>query len=165
MTEREKLLKQVMAYTFAAIEWNLYLNTHPDDKDGIAMFKKMAEKVNELRKEYSEKYEPLTASEVKKHFEGRLTFDKHRFCDSADVTVTGVTKADGVRAILGVLEVDPDNTYAFGDGSNDIEMFKAVKHSVAMGVSAQNVKDAAEYITASVEDEGIYRALEKYGLI
>lgn len=64
MTEREKLLKQVMAYTFSAIEWNLYLNTHPDDKDGIAMFKKMAEKVNELRKEYSEKYEPLTASEV-----------------------------------------------------------------------------------------------------
>ena len=104
-------------------------------------------------------------NEVKKHFEGRLTFDKHRFCDSADVTVTGVTKADGVRTILGVLEVDPDNTYAFGDGSNDIEMFKAVKHSVAMGVSAQNVKDAAEYITASVEDEGIYRALEKYGLI
>lgn len=64
MTEREKLLKQIMAYTFAAIEWNLYLDTHPYDKDGIAMFKKMSEKVKELRKEFGEKYEPLTANEV-----------------------------------------------------------------------------------------------------
>lgn len=64
MTEREKLLKQIMAYTFAAIEWNLYLDTHPYDKDGIAMFKKMSDKVKELRKEFAEKYEPLTTGEV-----------------------------------------------------------------------------------------------------
>ena len=65
MTEREKLLKRIMAYTFAAIEWNLYLNTHPYDKEGISLFKKMAEKVKELREEYAENYEPLTANEVK----------------------------------------------------------------------------------------------------
>ena len=63
MTEREKLLKQIMAYNFAAIEWNLFLNTHPYDREAISMFKKMVEKTKELRKEYLTKYEPLEAWE------------------------------------------------------------------------------------------------------
>lgn len=63
MTEREKLLKEIMAYNFAAIEWNLFLDTHPYDKEAIAMFHKMTEKTKELRKEFLAKYEPLKASE------------------------------------------------------------------------------------------------------
>ncbi len=63
MTEKEKLLKQIKAYTFAAIEWNLFLDTHPCDKEAIAMFHKMTEKAKELRKEFMTKYGPLEASE------------------------------------------------------------------------------------------------------
>ena len=62
MTEREKLLKQLMAYNFAAYEWNLYLDTHPCDKEAIAALKKMNEKAEEIRKEYLLKYEPLRAN-------------------------------------------------------------------------------------------------------
>ena len=61
MTEKEKLLKQYLAYQFAAHEWNLYLDTHPDDVLGIAIFKQMRDKANVLREEYQEKYGPLTA--------------------------------------------------------------------------------------------------------
>ena len=50
MTEREKGLKRIMAYTFAAYDWNLYLDTHPTDKDAIMQFHKMVDKVKELRK-------------------------------------------------------------------------------------------------------------------
>lgn len=63
MTEREKMLKRIMAYTFAAYDWNLYLDTHPYDRNAIAQYKKMVEKVKELRAEYLTKYEPLQASE------------------------------------------------------------------------------------------------------
>ena len=63
MTEREKLLKKIMSYTFAAYDWNLYLDTHPTDKDAIAQYHRMLDKVKELRTEFLSKYEPLQASE------------------------------------------------------------------------------------------------------
>ena len=43
MSEREQLLKKLSAYAFAAYDWNLYLDTHPNDTDAIAMFRKMAD--------------------------------------------------------------------------------------------------------------------------
>lgn len=64
MSEREKLLNMLRAYSFAAYEWNLYLDTHPNDKQGIAMHRKMADRAEELTKEYQRKYGPLTASAV-----------------------------------------------------------------------------------------------------
>jgi len=63
MTEREKLLKQIMAYNFAAVEWNLFLDTHPCDREAIAVFNKMVEKTKELKKEFVSKYGPLKAAD------------------------------------------------------------------------------------------------------
>ena len=64
MNERENLMKQIMAYSFAAHEWNLYLNTHPDDKTALYLFNKMCKKAMELKKQYAEKYGPITVSDV-----------------------------------------------------------------------------------------------------
>lgn len=63
MTDKEKLLKQIMEYHFAAIEWNLFLDTHPYDKEAIAMFRKMADKLKMLKKEYVSKYGPIEATD------------------------------------------------------------------------------------------------------
>ena len=62
MSERTALLKKLNAYAFAAFDWNLYLDTHPKDKDAIAMFHRMADKANALRKEYESQFGPLTAA-------------------------------------------------------------------------------------------------------
>ena len=61
MDERMKLMKRYNAYAFAAYDWNLYLDTHPNDKGAIAMFRKMADKAKALKEEYQAKYGPLTA--------------------------------------------------------------------------------------------------------
>ena len=61
MNERAALLNKLNAYAFAAYDWNLYLDTHPNDTDAIAMFRKMADRAAELRDEYQMKYGPLTA--------------------------------------------------------------------------------------------------------
>lgn len=63
MDDRSKMLKKLSAYAFAAYDWNLYLDTHPEDTQAIAMFKKMTDKAKELKREFSEKYGPLTAAE------------------------------------------------------------------------------------------------------
>ncbi|MBQ4145481.1 MAG: spore coat protein CotJB [Clostridia bacterium] len=62
MNDRATLLKKIAAYAFAAYDWNLYLDTHPDDKDAIAMFHRMNDKATALKMEFESKYGPLTAS-------------------------------------------------------------------------------------------------------
>lgn len=58
---QNELLKQISAYAFAEKEWNLYLDTHPTDKDALAKHKAMAEKTKELVKEYEQNFGPLTS--------------------------------------------------------------------------------------------------------
>ncbi len=64
MNEREALMKQIMAYGFAAHDWHLYLDTHQNDKMGIAMFKKMSDKAEALKCEYVKKYGPIMVTDV-----------------------------------------------------------------------------------------------------
>lgn len=48
---------------------------------------------------------------------------------------------------------------AFGDGENDIEMLQFVQIGVAMGNAEDIVKENADYITTSVDEDGIEKAL------
>lgn len=70
MSERASLLKKLNAYAFAATDWNLYLDTHPDDTEAIAMFHRMADKAKQLKQEYEAKFGPITpeASRDMKHW-------------------------------------------------------------------------------------------------
>ena len=56
-------------------------------------------------------------------------------------------------------------TYAFGDGMNDLEMFLTVDHPIAMANAVDDLKDKAEYITDNNDNDGIAKALQKFGLI
>ena len=64
MNDRNSLMKEIMAYSFAAHEWNLYLNTHPTDRMALEMFRRMADKAAELKKKYAEKFGPIVAEDV-----------------------------------------------------------------------------------------------------
>ncbi len=64
MSERNALLNKISAYSFAEKEWNLYLDTHPTDKEGLAIHRKMADKAAELINEYERMYGPLTTMGV-----------------------------------------------------------------------------------------------------
>ena len=54
---------------------------------------------------------------------------------------------------------------AFGDGGNDIPMLQHVPYSVAMGNAGDHVKAAAKYVTEGVDEGGILKALERFGLL
>jgi spore coat protein JB len=60
--ERETLLKSIMTATFAAIDYNLYLDTHPDSKMALAKFKDYVQRTQALTERYEAKYGPLTAA-------------------------------------------------------------------------------------------------------
>ena len=82
-----------------------------------------------------------------------------------EVTARGCSKALGIQVLSQRLGLTPQNCYGVGDSANDLEMFKAVGHSIAMGNSAQVVLPYAEFVTGTVEEDGILHALEHYGLI
>ena len=54
---------------------------------------------------------------------------------------------------------------AFGDGGNDIQMLEYVALGIAMDNAGDKVKQVADYITDSVDDDGISNALKHFGLI
>ena len=53
----------------------------------------------------------------------------------------------------------------FGDGGNDMAMLKHVAVSVAMGNANDELKEIADYVTKSVDNDGIYHALKHFELI
>ena len=84
---------------------------------------------------------------------------------SADVTVIGTDKGDAIKAVAEKLNADIADTYAFGDGINDICMMKAAGHGIAMGNALDPCKEAAEYVTDNIDDNGVYNGLKHYRLI
>ena len=54
---------------------------------------------------------------------------------------------------------------AFGDGGNDITMLKCVGNGIAMGNATDDVKKAADYITDTVQNDGIISALKHFEII
>ena len=62
------------------------------------------------------------------------------------------------------LNIDPAETMAFGDGLNDVTMIKTAGIGVAMGNATQRVKDVADFITDSNDNDGVARAIQHFCL-
>ena len=82
-----------------------------------------------------------------------------------DVTARGNNKQKGIDEIIRPLGIRVDETMAFGDGGNDIPMLRHAGIGVAMGNAADEVKAAAKYVTTSVDEDGISKALQHFGIL
>ena len=102
---------------------------------------------------------------VKEKFKDEYVFMKHSGGKAFEIYVGKYTKGYGVLELIKKLGIDVEDTYAFGDGENDIEMFQVVKHGIAMGGYHEGLKEHAYDFTENVENEGIYHGLKKLGLI
>ena len=51
--------------------------------------------------------------------------------------------------------ISRDDSYAFGDSANDIDMIQYVKYGTAMGNSVPELLEIAPYKTARADDDGI----------
>lgn len=77
----------------------------------------------------------------------------------------GTAPAVGGVANAGNVAAEAYRTFAFGDSENDLPMMRVVDYSVAMGNALDSVKQAASYVTASVQEDGVPMALRHFGLI
>ena len=78
-----------------------------------------------------------------------------------EINAAGVNKGTGLVNLGKMLGIKRGEIMAFGDGDNDIVMLKEVGIGVAMANAEAKVKEAADYITMSNEEDGVAEAIEK----
>ena len=74
------------------------------------------------------------------------------------------SKRSAVQAVLGHFGLDPEQAVAFGDSDVDIDMLQYCGFGIAMGNAPRQVQEAADYVTASNDREGVYIALNSLRL-
>ncbi|NPV89380.1 MAG: spore coat protein CotJB [Firmicutes bacterium] len=60
--DQKRELIAIMALEFTAVEFNLYLDTHPDDRKALNDFYSTNQQLKKLKRDYESKYGPLTVS-------------------------------------------------------------------------------------------------------
>ena len=79
-----------------------------------------------------------------------------------DIIASGVSKVVGMECICKHFGISPEETMAFGDGGNDIEMLQWAGIGVAMDNANDEVKRHANHITQSVDNNGILNAVKLF---
>ena len=72
------------------------------------------------------------------------------------------TKGSAILKAIDFLNIKIENTYAFGDGKNDIEMLSTVGCGIAMGNASDEVKSYSNKITDTVWNDGVAKGIEQY---
>lgn len=84
--------------------------------------------------------------------------------NNIEVNAYGVNKGLGLLKLGELLGITREEIMACGDGMNDLEMLREVGFGVAMENAVQPVKDAADYVTDSNENDGVAKAIVKFAL-
>ena len=77
----------------------------------------------------------------------------------------GYSKGTAVHFALNYFALSLQDAYVFGDSSNDLAMFQCGAHTIAMGEHDPVLDPYTEYVTDLVEEDGIQKALEHFGLL
>lgn len=109
------------------------------------------EDIMKLEKILSEKYK------------GRLgVFKSEAFF--LEIVPEGIDKALSIDRLLGMIGINTEECIACGDGFNDISMIRYAGLGVAMSNAKEPVKQAADFVTLSNDEDGIAHLLKKIRL-
>ena len=104
-------------------------------------------------------YEPELMARMPKCVSGRW------HPEFTDITANGADKGKGILAMACHEGFDPSQTIAFGDGGNDTSMILQAGIGVAMGNAIDELKQQADYVTTSVDEDGILNPLRHFQVI
>ena len=162
---------------FCILEGGNYLYMDDDNSLDSGEFS-----INRLKNIFGEKIKPIIGEE---HHVNKITclLNKHSNFEEAykslekdfysihhnskivELVPKGFSKAKGIEEIIKYLGININDTYAFGDSANDIEMLRYVKYGIAMGNSSSEILKTVKYKTDNIENDGIYNGLKQFQLI
>ena len=95
-----------------------------------------------------------------------FVFPKNLFTTSVpnnvEINDINANKGNALRFLAKHVGIGEDETLAFGDGLNDIHMLRAAGIGVAMENAEDSVKAAADYVTASCDDDGVAEGIKRF---
>lgn len=141
---------------------------HPHVLEGIGSLKTDYPETDDLFYEGKEIFQLLLfcQDEEEKAYAAFPEFDLVRWHElSTDVLPHGGSKAEGIKKVIERLPFDIGDTYAFGDGLNDLQMIEYVGTVVAMGNAVPELKEIADFVTKPVDEDGIAYAVKELGLL
>ena len=111
-------------------------------------------------------FTPIISMEQEERLKPHLPgCESSRWCpDFADFTARDVNKGKGLLAMIAGLNIGIGETMAFGDGGNDLSIVRTAGIGVAMGNANESLKAVADYVTDTVDDNGISNALHRWVL-
>lgn len=74
------------------------------------------------------------------------------------------TKGSAILRLLEHLHIPVEQSFAFGDGTNDIEMLQIAGCGIAMGNASDYVKSFADEVTDTIQEDGVAAGIKKYVL-
>ena len=104
-----------------------------------------------LKAHYQEMMEPFK-DRLSCMFTGRFYFE---------FTARGIDKAKALDAVLSPMGYSPEELIAFGDGQNDASMLAYAGRGVAMANGVEELKEKADEVTASNDEDGIGIVIER----
>lgn len=111
------------------------------------------------RPQLAEQYE----KELAIHYAGRaMVFRSEPFY--VEIMPQGVDKATALERMLQILGLCREDMICCGDGYNDVSMIRYAGLGVAMGNAREPVKEAADYITGTNEEDGVAQVVRKFML-
>ncbi len=84
---------------------------------------------------------------------------------AVDVMPKDSDKAKGILSVLEHYGLKPENALSIGDGNNDIDMVHFTGVGIAMGNAVSGLKDATDYVTNHIDEDGWANAMRHFGLI
>ncbi len=83
---------------------------------------------------------------------------------SIEITYPGVNKGTGILQLGELLGISKEEIMVVGDGMNDASMLEVAGYPVAMGNAVEEIKQLAKYVTATNNEDGVAKAVEKLAL-
>lgn len=101
--------------------------------------------------------------EIKEKFKDKLHVVSSG-SDNFEIMDGSISKGNAVLHLAKSLNINKDEIMCIGDSENDISMLKVAGVSVAMGNANEIVKEIADFITDTNNNDGVSKAIEKYVL-
>ncbi len=84
---------------------------------------------------------------------------RHNFCE---IVHASVSKWRAIERLMEQWDITADEVMAVGDQENDLSMIKGAGVGVAMGSAPDHVKAQAHYVTETVDEDGVVKAIHKF---
>lgn len=81
-----------------------------------------------------------------------------------EIVPTNINKGESLKFLANHYNIEMDQVIAIGDDENDISMIKVAGMGVAMGNAKSIVKEVADYITLTNEENGVGEVIKKFTL-